>query len=79
FEEKSLSTEEWEKARQEEVKPLLDAYWSWLEDVDALEGSALGKAVKYSCGLRDGLNAFFVDSRISLSNNLWQPLKTKLF
>ena len=70
LEEKSLSTEEWEKARQEEVKPLLDAYWSWLEDVDALEGSALGKAVKYSCGLRDGLNAFFVDSRISLSNNL---------
>lgn len=70
FEKQNLSAEEVAKARQDETKPLLDAYWSWLETVDALEGSALGKAVRYSESLRDGLSTFIEDSRISLSNNL---------
>jgi len=70
LEEKKLSAEEWTKARQYEAKPLLDEYWSWLSTVGALGGSALGKAVKYSLDLREGLSTFVEDSRISLSNNL---------
>jgi transposase len=70
LEEKKLSAEEWTKARQYEAKPLLDEYWPWLSTVGALGGSALGKAVKYSLDLREGLSTFVEDSRISLSNNL---------
>ncbi len=64
-----LSVEEREKQRQEKVKPILDAYWSWLDTVDALDGSGLGKAVTYARNQKELLNAFMLDGRIAISNN----------
>lgn len=33
---------------QELAKPVLEAFWSWIETVNALHGGKLGKAVAYA-------------------------------
>ncbi|MDD3880553.1 MAG: IS66 family transposase [Syntrophomonas sp.] len=63
------SPEERLKKRQEQSKPVLDAYWSWLESVNPLQGSNLGKAVAYSINQKDTLNAFLLNGCIEISNN----------
>ena len=55
--------------RQKQSKPVLDAYFSWLETVDPLEGSKLREAVVYSCNQRVPLASFLLDGRIEISNN----------
>lgn len=57
------------KQRQEQSKPVLDAYWAWLESVNPLQGSNLGKAIQYSINQKERLNAFLLDGRIEISNN----------
>jgi transposase len=64
-----LTPEQRLKERQEHSKPVLDAYWSWLETVNPLAGSGLGKAVQYSLNQKEALNAFMLDGRIEISNN----------
>jgi transposase len=64
-----LSYEEREIQRQEKVKPILDVFWSWLNTVDALAGSGLGKAVTYAHNQKGFLNAFLLDGRVAISNN----------
>ena len=55
--------------RQERSKPVLEAYWSWLETVSVLKGSKLADAITYSVNQRTLLSAFLEDGRIELSNN----------
>lgn len=55
--------------RQERSKPVLDAYWSWIETVNVLMGSKLGEAITYSVNQRNSLSTFLEDGRIELSNN----------
>lgn len=64
-----LTAEERLKQRQEHSKPLLEAYWSWLETVNPLAGSGLGKAVQYALNQKESLNVFMLDGQIELSNN----------
>lgn len=45
---KVLSSEERFHKRLELEKPVLDAFWCWLENLNVLKGSALGKAVTYA-------------------------------
>lgn len=64
-----LTPEERKMQRQERSKPVLEAYWSWLETVNALRGSKLSEAVVYSLNQKESLCAFLRDGRIELSNN----------
>jgi hypothetical protein len=55
--------------RLEQSKPVLDAYWAWLDTVRALQGSKLGEAVTYSRNQQIPLSRFLEDGRIDISNN----------
>ena len=64
-----LTPEKRKLQRQERSKPVLDAYWSWLETVNVLKGSKLAEAITYSVNQKTTLCAFLEDGRIELSNN----------
>lgn len=64
-----LSPQERKLKRLEQSKPVLEAYWSWLETVNALSASKLGEAVTYAVNQKTSLEAFLEDGRIELSNN----------
>ena len=50
-------------------KPILEAYFKWLETVNPFAGSKLAQAVVYSRNQRKPLSAFLLDGRIEISNN----------
>lgn len=68
----NLSFEEKKKKRQEASRPVLDAFWSWVEETSALHttNELLTKALTYSTNQRKYLETFLEDGRIPLSNNL---------
>lgn len=45
---KKLTPEERKRKRQELSKLVLEAYWSWMETVNPLQGSKLDEAAVYS-------------------------------
>jgi len=49
---------------------LLDAYWAWLDTVNAESGSKLAAAVTYSKNQRENLCRFLDHIEVDLSNNL---------
>ena len=64
-----LSPEERFYKRLEREKPVLEAFWCWLDSVSALKGSALGKAVTYAKNQKPYMENYLLDGRCSLSNN----------
>ena len=66
---KELSPEERFCKRLELEKPVLEAFWCWLDSVNALKGSALGKAVTYAQNQKPYMENYLLDGRCSLSNN----------
>lgn len=68
----SLSFEERKRKRQEASKPILDAFWSWIEKTAAIHttNENLTKALTYATNQRIFLETFLEDGRIPLSNNL---------
>ena len=66
---KSLSPEERCRKRLELEKPVLDAFWCWLEGLAVLNGSALGKAVTYARNQWPYMENYLLDGRCSISNN----------
>ena len=66
---KDLSPEERFCKRLELEKPVLEAFWCWLDSVNALKGSALGKAVTYALNQKPYMENYLLDGRCSLSNN----------
>jgi len=68
----NLSFEEKKKKRQEASRPVLDAFWSWVEETSALHttNELLTKALTYSTNQKKYLETFLEDGRIPLSNNL---------
>lgn len=66
----ALELPERQKMRQEKVKPLLEAYWSWLRTVEPEEGSKLEDAVTYANNQKEKLCRFLEDGVIPISNNL---------
>ena len=64
-----ISYEERHRYRQEESKPLVDAFFAWLETVSPVGGSALAKAVQYALNEKKYLYTFLSDPRIEISNN----------
>ena len=65
----NMTPQERLQQRQKLSKPILEAYFKWLDSVDPLGGSRLAQAVVYSRKLRDPLSAFLLDGRIDISNN----------
>ncbi len=68
---KELTPEEKKQKRQEASKPILDAFWSWVEKTSAMytTNEKLTKALGYSKNQKEYLETFLEDGRIPISNN----------
>ena len=66
---KDFTPEERFYKRLETEKPVLEAFWCWLENLSVLNGSALGKAVTYARNQKKYMENYLLDGRCSLSNN----------
>ena len=67
---KDLDPEERYAKRLELERPVLDAFWSWLEKVNYLKGSKLFGAVTYAMNQKPYMEKYLLDGRCSISNNL---------
>jgi transposase len=67
---KDLTPEERYTQRLERSEPVLEAFWSWLDEQNPPGGSNLYKAVTYARNQKKYMNNFLLDGRISISNNL---------
>lgn len=67
-----LSAKERKTQRQERSKPVLEAFWSWVEinKNKCLPKSKLYKAFNYAANQEEGLMNFLKDGNIAISNNL---------
>jgi transposase len=68
----NLSFKEKKQKRQEASQPILDAFWSWVEETSAKRttNEKLTQALTYSTNQRKYLETFMEDGRIPISNNL---------
>ncbi len=57
------------KARLQKEKPILEAFWSWLEKQTPVRGSRMDKAVTYIRNRKPYLETYLEDGRCSFSNN----------
>jgi len=64
-----LRPEERYARRLEESKPLAEDFFAWLETLDVLPKSALGRAIRYALDQRPWLMNVYLDGRAELSNN----------
>ena len=55
--------------RPEILKPLLDEYWKYIENIYAAGGSNLAKAVTYSLHQKTQLNNVLLNEKLKLTNN----------
>ena len=69
---RDLSPSEKAHKRIEFEKPVLEAYWSWVDESikNVLPKSAVGKALNYSSSNRENLSRYIYDGNIPISNNL---------
>lgn len=69
---KDLSYEEKKQKRQEASRPILDAFWAWVEETSALAttNEKLTQALGYSKNQKEYLETFLEDGRLPISNNL---------
>ena len=67
-----LTSDEKKKQHQKRSKPVLDAFWSWVDKYkdNCLPKSKLAKAFGYAINQKDGLMNFLKDGNIAISNNL---------
>ena len=64
-----LSEDQRSEKRPEILKPLLDEYWKYIENIYAAGGSNLAKAVTYSLHQKTQLNNVLLDEKLELTNN----------
>lgn len=69
---KDLAYEEKKTKRQDVSRPILDAFWSWVEETSAVSttNEKLTKALTYAVNQRKYLETFLEDGRLPISNNL---------
>lgn len=65
-----MSPEDRYNKRLELEKPVLEAFWSWLESFVPLRGSKLATAVTYARNKKPYLENYLLDGRCSISNNI---------
>ena len=64
---------DYEKRKQlrlEKEKPVLEAFWSWLDQQKPVRNTRLDKAVNYVFNRRDTAETYLEDGRCSFTNNL---------
>jgi len=68
---RDLSREERFRKRTELERPLLDAFWQWVQDTSeiALPKTKLGKALAYAQNQKPFMENYLKDGRCSISNN----------
>ena len=66
---KEMSPEERHKYRQDREKPVVDAFFAWIETLNATGGSALSKARAYALGEKKYLMAYLDNPLVPISNN----------
>ena len=68
---KDLPYEEKRQKRQDAAQPILDAFWSWVEETASMHtvNAKLTQALGYCLNQRKYLETFLEDGRIPLSNN----------
>ncbi len=64
-----LKPDERKTKRMEFIKPLLDAFWLCLENINPAGGLNLEKAVNYALNNKQQLKLFLTDGHIELTNN----------
>lgn len=64
-----MTAEERYKQRQAKVKPLLDAFFAWLETLQVSGKSALSKAVAYALNEKPYLYTFLENGNVPIDNN----------
>lgn len=69
---RSLSSEERQKQRLEKEKPVLEAFWSWIDSTlqRVPPKSRLSDALSYAHNHKSGLMNYLKDGNCSISNNL---------
>jgi len=70
FDKRKLSPQERHNERQIKSKPILDAFFAWVDSLDPLAGSKLATAVTYAKNQKEELMAFLLDGHIDISTNL---------
>ena len=70
YKKQGLSYEKRGKMRLEQEKPVLDAFWSWLDNQHPVRNSRMDKAVNYVRNRKPFLENYLEDGRCSISNNL---------
>ena len=68
--EKGYSFEQRKEYRLKKSKPVIDAFFTWLDKQSPVKGSRLDSAVKYAQNRKKYLYTYLEDGRCSLSNNL---------
>ena len=66
---KELTPDERYLKRLELAKPVLDEFWNWIEGINVLPGSAIGKAREYALNQKPFLMNYLLDGRLNISNN----------
>ena len=64
---------DYEKRKQlrlEKEKPVLEAFWTWLEQQKPVRNTRMDKAVTYVLNRRDTAGTYLEDGRCSFTNNL---------
>ena len=56
-------------SRNEHARKILDEYFAWVELLNVLAGSNLGKAVQYTLNNKETLLGDLSDGRVEISNN----------
>ena len=67
--EKHSKPESIKKARIQKEKPVLDAFWTWLDRQTTVKGSRMEKAVVYARNRKQFLETYLEDGRCSFTNN----------
>ncbi len=65
----SLTPENRFKERERLSKPLMDEFFNWIEHLNALPNTLLGKAAHYAKSQRKYLERYLLDGRLEISNN----------
>lgn len=67
-----ITPDERKITRLEKEKPILDAFWSWIDSIkhSCLPKSKLGKAVNYAVNNKEGSMNYLLDGNCAISNNL---------
>ncbi|MFR3729682.1 IS66 family transposase [Lacrimispora sp.] len=66
---KDSQPEERRKQHLERERPVLDAFWKWINGMNALGGSKLVKAINYAKNQHPYMENYLQDGRCSISNN----------